>query len=219
MNCHLCDLPIWHDPTWRSLFFRDSINPICAVCKAKFCKVPEVSCKICGYPFVDLCGGCSDWERTEFGGIIHSGQSLYLYNEAMKTYLHQYKFLGDVVLAEVFAQDIHNALRRSDGILVPIPMNAEKLKKRTFSQVDELLVAANLPYLHLLTKTSQVQGKKNRQERLDSAKLFEWNGTEVPSSILLIDDLYATGTTMRHAAKELAKAGAKEIRLFNLIRA
>lgn len=137
----------------------------------------------------------------------------------MKTFLHQYKFLQDVVLSEVFASDISEELRQSDAMLVPIPMNTEKLKTRTFSQVDELLLSAGLPFTHLLSKTDQVQGKKNRQERLETTKLFEWNGNEIPDKIILIDDLYATGTTMRHAAKELKMAGAGEIKLFTLIRA
>lgn len=219
MNCYLCDQAMRHEPTWRSLFFNDMVESVCVACKAEFIKVPEPSCRICGHPNVELCCDCLEWEHTEFAGMIQSGSSLYLYNEAMKTYLHQYKFLQDVILADVFARELHEALHRSKAILVPIPMNAGKLKKRTFSQVDELLIAANLPYLHLLTKTEQVQGKKNRLERLESDKLFEWNGKAVPDNLVLIDDLYATGTTMRHAAKELILAGAKEIHLFTLIRA
>ncbi len=219
MNCFLCDQAMRHEPTWRSLFFNDIAEVVCSVCRAEFCKVPETSCKVCGQPGVDMCHDCSDWERTEFAGMIHSGKSLYLYNEAMRSYLHQYKFLQDVILAKVFASDIHEALSQTDAVLVPIPMNVEKLKRRTFSQVDELLTAANLPYQHFLTKSEQIQGKRNRVERLESEKIFEWNGKEVPDNIILIDDLYATGTTLRHAAKELKMAGAKDIRLFTLIRA
>lgn len=208
-----------HEPTWRSLFFRDLAETACPSCKAEFSRVPKACCGICGLPGDGICQDCSDWEKTEFAGLVHSGKSLYLYNEAMKTFLHQYKFLQDVVLSEVFASDINEALRQSTAMLVPIPMNTEKLKTRTFSQVDELLLSAGLPFTHLLSKTDQVQGKKNRQERLETTKLFEWNGNEIPDKIILIDDLYATGTTMRHAAKELKMAGANEIKLFTLIRA
>ena len=208
-----------HEPTWRSLFFRDFAETVCPSCKAQFCRVPKACCGICGLPGDGICRDCSLWERTEFAGLVHSGKSLYLYNEAMKTFLHQYKFLQDVVLSEVFAGDINEALHHSDAMLVPIPMNTEKLKKRTFSQVDELLASAGLPFTHLLSKTDQVQGKKSRQERLESTKLFEWNGNKIPNKIILIDDLYATGTPMRHAAKELKGAGAGEIELFTLIRA
>lgn len=208
-----------HEPNWRSLFFRDLAETACPSCKAEFSKVPKACCGICGHPGDGICRDCNDWEKTEFAGLVHSGKSLYLYNEAMKTFLHQYKFLQDVVLSEVFASDINEALRQSDAMLVPIPMNTEKLKKRTFSQVDELLLSAGLPFTHLLSKTDQVQGTKNRQERLETTKLFEWNGNEISDKIMLIDDLYATGTTMRHAAKELKIAGAREIKLFTLIRA
>ena len=208
-----------HEPTWRSLFFRDFSETACPSCKAEFCRVPKDGCNICGLPGGGICRDCSEWEKTEFAGLVHSGKSLYVYNDAMKTYLHQYKFLQDVVLSEVFSGEINEALCKVDAILVPIPMNTEKLKQRTFSQVDELLASAGLPFTHLLSKTAQVQGKKSRQERLESTKLFEWNGKPIPDKIILIDDLYATGTTMRHAAKELKMAGAGEIKLFTLIRA
>lgn len=117
-----------HEPTWRSLFFRDFAETACPACKAKFCEVPDLCCGICGSPSAGLCQDCQKWERSEFAGLVHSGKSLYVYNEAMKTYLHQYKFLQDVILSQVFARDINEALRNAGAVLVPIPMNSERLK-------------------------------------------------------------------------------------------
>ncbi|WP_367281281.1 ComF family protein [Planococcus liqunii] len=48
--------------------------------------------------------------------------------------------------------------------------------------------------------------------------LFTWNGETVPKKLVLVDDLYTTGTTLRHAAKTLKDAGAEEIRIWTLIR-
>jgi competence protein ComFC len=160
-----------------------------------------------------------DWEETHFNGVIDSGKSLYLYNEAMKSYLHQYKFLQDAALSSVFAADLNRSLQKEQSILVPIPMKKENLKERTFSQVVLALDAAGLPYLHLLDKIGDVQGKKSRAQRRAAEGLFAWNGAAVPKRLILVDDLYTTGTTMRHAAKVLKGAGAEEIRVFSLIRA
>ena len=99
-------------------------------------------------------------------------------------------------------------------------MHPDNLKIRTFAQVDELLKAANIPFEQHLTKLSkEQQSLKSRDERLQTPQLF---GVIDPAiiknkNILLIDDIYTTGTTMRHAEKVLKQAGAKDVRGFTLI--
>ncbi|RAZ70324.1 ComF family protein [Planococcus maitriensis] len=137
----------------------------------------------------------------------------------MKDWFHQYKFLKDILLAQVFAGDLKEALKNERAVAVPIPLNEEKLRERSFSQVDQLLEAANIPYRHLLEKCGETLGGKNRQERMDAQQLFRLNGETVPKQLVLVDDLYTTGTTMRHAAKVLQEAGAESIRILALIRA
>ncbi|TWT28449.1 ComF family protein [Planomicrobium sp. CPCC 101110] len=136
----------------------------------------------------------------------------------MKDFLHQYKFLQDIVLSEVFARQLRDELGKTKAAIVPIPMHPDKLEERTFSQIDCMLEAAGLRYSQYLTKSEQVQGKKTKKERMSAPDLFHWNGKNVPRKILLVDDLYTTGTTLRHAAKELKKAGAEEISFLALIR-
>jgi competence protein ComFC len=218
MDCYLCGRTMLTPPSWRGIFLNELAEVACSVCRSKFEKIRGDGCAICGVPGEGLCQDCRAWEATEYARTVQSGRSLYRYNEAMQAYLHQYKFLQDVVLAEVFAAELQKELRHSKSAIVPIPMHPEKLKSRTFSQVDCLLDAAGIPYTHLLLKRETVQGKKSRQERLSSSALFSWNGKDIPKKVILVDDLYTTGTTMRHAAKALKEAGAEEISLFSLIR-
>lgn len=218
MNCYICDSKLLFTPTWRTLFSNEIGEVVCGNCKSGFEKIEGQACEKCGLPGEALCEDCRYWETTEYGGVIDFGSSLYSYNEAMQDFFHQYKFLQDVALAEVFAADIQEAFRKVKTAIVPIPMNAGKLKERTFPQVDCLLDAAELPYKHLLIKNEDVQGKKTKSERMASAALFQWNGKSVPEKVILVDDLYATGTTIRHAAKVLKRAGAKEVGSFTLIR-
>ncbi|WKA52979.1 phosphoribosyltransferase family protein [Planococcus liqunii] len=97
-------------------------------------------------------------------------------------------------------------------------MHAGKLIERTFPQVDRLLDAAEINYRHFLIKRDSVQGTKTKKERMAVENLFTWNGETVPKKLVLVDDLYTTGTTLRHAAKTLKDAGAEEIRIWTLIR-
>lgn len=219
MTCLLCGNETIALPSWRRLFCDDIEETACKGCKSRFEKAGESGCTKCGLPGDVLCQDCANWEKTRFSGTVHSGKSLYVYNEAMKSFLHQYKFLQDAELSSVFAADLNRSLRKEQAILVPIPMKRENLKERTFSQVDLALDAAGLAYTHLLDKVGGVQGKKSRAERMAAETLFEWNGAAIPKKLILVDDLYTTGTTMRHAAKALKEAGAEEIRVFSLIRA
>ena len=218
MKCYLCDGEMQSSHSWRELFFNDIQEVACATCKEGFFRNEGPGCRICGQPGENLCTDCMRWEETSYRGVIESGTALFKYNEAMKTYLHQYKFLQDVVLSEVFAREIREALKKENAVLSPIPMNPEKLRERTFPQVERLLDAAGLTYLQLLEKSEDIQGKKSKEERQNSKPLFTHNGQIIPSKVILVDDLYTTGTTMRHAAKILKEGGAEDIRIFTLIR-
>lgn len=147
--------------------------------------------------------------------------SLYRYNEAMKDYLHRYKFMKDVLLAKVFREQIHEALKNRKEIIVPIPIHPIKKKERTFAHVDELLKESKIPFQHLLEKkTNETQGKKSRQERLNTPQLFKVkeNADIKNKDILLVDDIYTTGTTIKHAKNLLLQAGANQVNAFTLIR-
>ena len=74
----------------------------------------------------------------------------------MKEFLHQYKFLQDVALAKVFSQKLQQAFQKKEGIVIPIPMHPEKLKLRTFAQVDELLKAAQIPLQQRALKDTKI---------------------------------------------------------------
>ena len=159
----------------------------------------------------------SDFIGTKYEGVITHVTSLYTYNEAMKDYLHQYKFLQDVALASVFAGEL-KALSLN-GIVVPIPMHPEKLKIRTFSQVEELLNQATIPYQQLLTKTTtSEQGKKSKKERLEAENLFELINEVETKHYILFDDIYTTGATVHQAAKVLKDAGATSVEAITLIK-
>ncbi|KOS60746.1 ComF family protein [Lysinibacillus agricola] len=146
--------------------------------------------------------------------------ALYQYNDAMKDYLHQYKFLQDVALAKVFRQELHARFKNEKATIILIPMHPLKQKERTFSHMEELLKAADIPFTQLLEKTTtETQSSKNREQRIQVAPLFRlMTGAHVEhKEYLLFDDIKTTGTTLRHASEILLNAGARNVRCFTLI--
>lgn len=192
--------------TWRRLFLYEIEIASCDRCHQKFERAED------SFDFSDFIG-------TAYEGAVDQVTSLYTYNEAMKNFLHQYKFLQDIALAGVFAREINELLRIKQGMVVPIPMHPEKLKERTFSQVEELLSKAEIPFQNLLVKTtSSVQGKKSKKERLEAGILFESIKDVQPVHYILFDDIYTTGATIHHAAKVMKDAGAKSVEAITLIK-
>lgn len=193
-NCLLCDRELHQSIGWKELFLNTLPQTICPRCEQRFQRI----------------------EQQQEEGVV----SLFHYNEAMKDYLHRYKFLHDILLAKVFNKIIHDQLKDETRINIPIPMHPQNLKLRTFAHVDELLKAANIPFAHHLTKLSnEQQSLKTREERLKTPQLFEViNPTAIKDkNLLIVDDIYTTGTTLNHAKKALLEAGAKTVDGFTLI--
>ncbi|MFY3791560.1 ComF family protein [Ureibacillus sp. MALMAid1270] len=198
-NCLLCGTPLNVQVTWKWLLGNAFERTICLQCEGEF-------------ESVDLGA-----ETNKTFDVV----SLYQYNDKMKDYLHRYKFMHDVALAKVFRNQIRQHLSKRNEIIVPIPMHPSKLKERTFAHVDELLKAANIPYQHFLVKTTtETQGEKTREERINSPQLFERieNVDVKNKEVLLVDDITTTGTTIEHARKALIEAGAKSVRAFTVIK-
>lgn len=162
-----------------------------------------------------ICTSCSArFEQSQ------SVTAIYQYNEAMKVYLHQFKFLQDIALAKVFRQELYARFNKEKAIILPIPMHPIKQQERTFSHTDELLKAANIPFIQLLEKTTtETQGSKNREQRLRATPLFRLKARAnvEHKDYLLFDDIKSTGTTLQHAAEVLMQAGAKNVQYFTLI--
>lgn len=194
-HCLLCHAPLNEQVTWKRLLTNHFSKTICSICESKF----------------EL------FSSNEVDELL----SLYKYNEAMKDYLHRYKFLHDVILSNVFRDKIYSNLSKRKEIIVPIPMHPFKLKERTFAHVDELLKAAKIPFQHFLEKiTTETQMGKSREERINSPQIFKLlqNAEALNKDIILVDDIYTTGTTIAHAKTLLINAGAKSVKAFTLIR-
>ncbi|WP_313238174.1 ComF family protein [Sporosarcina ureae] len=199
MTCLLCDKPLHDQPTWQHFLGIQKDMSACPICFEKFERIDTVI-------------------KDDALDSVHS---LYAYNEAAREYLHQFKFMQDIALAQIFATSLRSVLNDSKKIIVPIPMHPINKKKRTFSQVDALLEAAKIPYQSLLEKTTDsVMGEKSRSERLAMTELFRVTADiqRNEAVYVLVDDIYTTGTTLRHAAEALKQRGVQRVEAVTLFR-
>jgi competence protein ComFC len=170
-----------------------------------------------------LCYDCTRWEQDpDWQGYLEKNHSLYVYNDFLKDLIAMYKFRGDYVLAKIFAELFKKEMTKiTSDLLVPIPLSEERLYERGFNQATAVLTFAGLQSADILTRIhSEKQSKKSREERIHIPQVFkvEPDGEIHGKKVLLIDDIYTTGSTLRHAAKLLKEAGAASVQSFTLAR-
>ncbi|AJD92157.1 hypothetical protein JMA_28400 [Jeotgalibacillus malaysiensis] len=219
MRCLNCHARMFEEIGWSDLFLKRMEDPFCGECRATLVKIEGVKCEVCSRAMKEagICGDCEIWlKHPEYKDVLTSNQSIYQYNPALKDLLKRFKYSGDYALAGCFQKELIELLKpyRKSFIITPLPVSDERLKERGFNQTEALLDCAKIKYEILLTRinTETSQAKKLKSERHKGDNPFksikELNGEK----IILVDDLYTTGTTLRRVAQVLKQAGAGEVR-------
>lgn len=226
--CLICNEEISRKASWTSLLL-GSENVTCDDCFKNLKKVTGPTCPTCCRPqdVETLCSDCGRWEDDPaWENILTKNISVFEYNDAMKEILSTFKFRGDAALVNVFQQTFVESFKNQLASLsfdaaIPIPLSAERLYERGFNQAKLLTDFLPLPQLDVLKRTHhEKQSKKSRTERLAAANVFSLT---TPSKIankriVIVDDIYTTGSTLRHAAKLLLQNGATSVSSLTLIR-
>jgi len=153
------------------------------------------------------------------------------YQDRLRELILCFKFNGDLGLGRVLgnmlvqAGDYHGGIKAD--MVIPVPMHESKLKKRGFNQSLELarIFSASTgrklqPRAMAKKKPTAAQSSLNRKERMKELKgAFEADsGVVRGQSILLVDDIYTTGSTLEECTKTLIKAGASRVQVLFLAR-
>ena len=220
MNCLLCGQSTKSDLTFSHLLLlNNECNYLCSACDPTFEKIGEDHCPNCMKRGLSTkCQDCKLWCKE---GVQVDHKAIFTYNQAMKDFFSRYKFDGDFLLRKVFAPVLANELKKyGDYQVVVIPLSPERLLERGFNQVEGLVGAAGFSYLDLLEKREErASSSKSRSERLKTElPFFIKSGVTIPKKILLIDDIYTTGTTINRVKKLLEEAGAEDVKTFSLVR-
>ncbi len=142
------------------------------------------------------------------------------YEGGFRKTLHSFKFGGQTALAKPLGRLMSQALGASepfDGVTW-VPMTKRKKRQRGYDQ-SELLArsaakALKLPVLPLLKKVREtdVQHELSKKGREKNVKKAYQAGPEAAGkSLLLVDDIVTTGSTLRECAGALYAAGAKRV--------
>lgn len=231
--CLLCSNTITRTIGWTTLLLGLEKTLLCEKCQGQMQRIQGEICQICSRPLDKLdpqfrighhCLDCTNWEKSSrWKNVLEKNYSLYEYNDFMTEVIARFKYRGDYAIAKVFSASISEQIQKIEyDLLVPIPLSEERLYERGFNQAESLIIEAGFAPTNLLTRVhTEKQSKKTRNERIHLPQVFQIAQTSQPirqKRILLIDDVYTTGSTLRHAAERLKQAGAKSIKSLTLAR-
>ena len=206
----------------------------CSDCHEKIRFLTGSICPVCGIAFFDspagnhLCGNCIG-QRPFFS----VARAVAAYENTILKTIQKFKYGRDLSTGSVLARFMADFSfpdfdYKKYSLIAPVPLHIKKLRQRGFNQSVILAKALKkkwrLPLNYFLlkrTKFTLTQTGLDKKEREKNIKgVFKVTSDEAVDgqNIILVDDVYTTGSTLNECAKTLRKAGAKEIAALTLAR-
>ena len=225
VECAACGRPLSTDP----------IPFFCQACWYRIAPFRQPSCARCDQPFVSESATsytpdrhCQDCEKHP--PAYERAWTLYPYVPPLQHAIRLFKYRGKVALARPLADLMIAALPKNldFDVMIPVPLHQGRLRAREFNQ--SLLLADHIAR-HLTWRVSadnlvrmvatEPQTTLSRRARLRNLRktfaVREPRGI-IDQRILLIDDVYTTGTTVNECAKALKKVGVASVTVLTLAR-
>lgn len=149
----------------------------------------------------------------------------FLYEGEIKESIMKFKFLGKAEFSHLYASSMWEyggalLLNWDPDVIIPVPIHKSRLKKRGYNQAE--LIARDLSKIIkvkvnskilIRTKKTKAQKQLGFRERFNNLKgaFSIRKNAKIPEKILLVDDIYTTGSTLDSIAEMLKNNGAKEV--------
>ncbi|MBU1049547.1 ComF family protein [Candidatus Bipolaricaulota bacterium] len=194
---------------------------ICSCCEAALPSLAESRCQRCGEPLddpsIDLCLRC--------GVSVHATDRIIVlgpYRGSWGALVRIFKFEKEVAVGNWLGRQMAATLMRQQELhhfdaVTYVPMTRKDRRARGFNQAEILarVIARqlDLPLKRLLTKSrntrlqSQLTAAQRKTNLQDAFRLLPFDCERV----LLVDDIFTTGSTIEECARTLKRGGAQTV--------
>ena len=216
-RCLVCDGPA------------EGLGPLCRTCEEGLLPLGGERCVQCeeplGDPWLDLCRPCGTRDRG-----FDLARSLGPYESGWGTLVRSLKFERERLVARFLADRLAAHLAEKDpfgplDVITPVPMARADQRRRGFNQAALLARGVGrglgLPVEPLLVKVRQTPPQAElpamaRRENLRGAFRPIRSGA---GRVLLVDDIYTTGSTVEACARALKSGGWERVFVLTVARA
>lgn len=201
----------------------------CANCAAQVQHPLAPLCNFCGVRIDrghDTCNDCRD-ARPAYSVL----RSWSIFEAPVRNAVHRLKYRRDIGLGEALTPQLSDfiaSLHWPVEIVVPVPLGRKRLVERGYNQVSliarPLSMAMRLPYApdalarHHETRSQVGLSRSQRQQNVRRAFRAR-SGRVSGHTVLLVDDVATTGSTLSSCAEALYAAGARDVFAFTVSRA
>lgn len=175
---------------------------------------------------------CHECVRKQYHrrSYITQAKSLYLYSGAIKQTMYRFKYSNKREYAHFFARQAmmqHAKWLKHIGAeaIIPVPMYKSKQKKRGYNQAEsfakELSQLSNIPcqtnLVQRVRNTIPQKGLSEIERKNNLEKAFQISKNVVQyGCVIVVDDIYTTGSTAEAVAQELIKRGTHRVYLLTI---
>lgn len=204
---------------------------ICKACESSLPFITPPNCLRCGKSILyhgEICSDCIHIDHA-----FSEGMSIFEFNTEVKELIHRYKYRGQKYLSKVMIEWMAEGLNSKQWdfqAIVPVPLHPTRQRQRGFNQAE--LLARGLgrktgvplaDNVLLRVKNTPHQTRLNRDERQENLmNAFEIRSHDMgpkafqDKCILLVDDVYTTGSTAHQCSRVLLENGAEKVYVITL---
>lgn len=201
----------------------------CKLCREKLPFIQGPRCFQCGKPVrseeMEYCMDCAQKQH-----FFRQGISLWSYDKTVKQAVYGFKYKNKRIYAGYFAKELvkywYNQIKiwNADAV-IPVPIHKRRYRQRGYNQAEllakelakyiEVPVRTDVVYRCKNTKPQKQLNDKERQKNLKNAFKIAGNGVQL-KKVIVVDDIYTTGTTVDVLAELLLGAGVLEVYVITL---
>ena len=209
---------------------KENEDIICKNCENSLEFLTKNICEICGKPLENnICGLCSNTDH-----FFDKARSVFPFEQTLRNIIHNLKYEEMTKVGKYlgkFASEYLMKYKPFENVdfITPVPLHKVKKRIRGFNQAEYISrkIATEMKWNHIpdlvlrkrFTDSQTRLSAEGRQKNVSNAFLLNKKYDVKNKNILLIDDVFTTGSTVNSISKHLKDNGVNKVFVLTVARA